>query len=354
MVLRRYSRAAVAGSPPSLTLEGRRQPPYRRGAVHGDAFGHCGEHRQTSYIPRPWPEWQWPRLCPHRPRNRRQGRGRRTGALLKCEWSRFRTFDGIETAGRRLKEELLEVTTSTPDVASLTVIGHSLGGMYLRQMMFLLHSEHADFLAGLDLRALVTLATPHLGIRRPQRSPFNFAFQHGAQSFRSGAELSLEVRRADNAPPLLWRIATEEAYLAPLRRFRRRVLCSNVFHDVQVFYSTGAIRPFNPYRNRARLDTATGLGPLDPSGDAHYPSITAASIDHPAARETYGPGSVALLLVLAMMLVLLRLLHCHWCCCCWLVGCKAKGRVSPPRGVRAVRQGCRQCAPGLQEALVGR
>ena len=80
----------------------------------------------------------------------------------------------------------------------------------------------------------------------------------------------------------------EEDYLAPLKRFRRRALYSNVFNDIQVYYSTGAIRPFNPYRRKNdEITSSSGLGSLDPTGHATYPSITATSIDHPTAHETY-------------------------------------------------------------------
>ena len=226
--------------------------------------------------------------------------GRRTRIhCTTCNAGLVRTCDGIVRGGLRLAQELREVAASTDPgggALDLSLVGHSLGGMYLRYALHVLHRENDPLVvpplastvalgepsAGVNgsrrvaLRLLVTLATPHLGIRGPWvKSPFNAAFQFSAANLpgmTSAHDLCLTEKREKDEPPLLVTMATDEAFLAPLRRFHRRLLYSNVVNDFQVSFETAAMLPANPYE-------AKGGQPAWPTAGAEdYPSITAVSL----------------------------------------------------------------------------
>ncbi|CAD7972183.1 unnamed protein product [Amoebophrya sp. A120] len=154
-------------------------------------------------------------------------------------------------------------------VRYLSVVGHSLGGLYLRYALALLQDRLEQQPRKLQFCTFLTLATPHLGIRRPQHQNFWNDLVQTLASWgnKTQQELCLEepeltalippdhftrpVRRRDSErpSPLLVQMATEERFLAPLRQFRRRLLYANVFYDVLCPYCTGSIRPVNPYRH---------------------------------------------------------------------------------------------------------
>jgi pimeloyl-ACP methyl ester carboxylesterase len=212
-----------------------------------------------------------------------------TGATTHFHFSACNTFlcgttGGIAAAGVRVAQELRAVADAMPLLAELSLVGHSLGGMFLRYALYELHRTHDALLERAACKHFVTIATPHIGIRRPLSTPLNWVFLYGASTLpglRSAHELCLAERRPRGTPPLLFTMATDEAFLAPLRRFATRRVYSNVWHDFQVSFSTAAIRSSNPYRTRGRKQQQRGA-PLD--GSDEYPNITAASQEAAAVR----------------------------------------------------------------------
>uniref|UniRef100_M4C5Q7 DUF676 domain-containing protein n=1 Tax=Hyaloperonospora arabidopsidis (strain Emoy2) TaxID=559515 RepID=M4C5Q7_HYAAE len=53
----------------------------------------------------------------------------------------FRTFDGIDQGGERLATEIQQVATQMPQLQKLSMIGHSLGGLYNRYCIGVLFSR---------------------------------------------------------------------------------------------------------------------------------------------------------------------------------------------------------------------
>ena len=93
----------------------------------------------------------------------------------------------------------------------------------------------------------MTFATPHIGVRRPQRSPFNIVFQSLAPLWagQTGAELTLTD---DVDTPLLLQMS-KGAYIEALQMFQKKILYGNVFYDIQVPLTTSTISLHkNPYR----------------------------------------------------------------------------------------------------------
>ncbi|RLN26010.1 hypothetical protein BBJ28_00015623 [Nothophytophthora sp. Chile5] len=91
----------------------------------------------------------------------------------------FQTYDGVDLGGVRLADEVQELAKKMPNLRKFSMIGHSLGGLYNRYCLGVLFSR--GFFANIEPMVcssdnFVTLATPHLGIRRPRRGTTNFLY----------------------------------------------------------------------------------------------------------------------------------------------------------------------------------
>ena len=90
--------------------------------------------------------------------------------ILKCNWpypfSYFRTRDGIDTGGKRLAREIQQIIDgyNTNSVASISMIGISLGGLYLRYAMGELYDPSTRSIASCTPKAYISIGSPHLGI----------------------------------------------------------------------------------------------------------------------------------------------------------------------------------------------
>ncbi|KAH7482379.1 hypothetical protein PRIC1_006768 [Phytophthora ramorum] len=103
----------------------------------------------------------------------------------------FQTYDGVDQGGERLAEEIQQLAAKMPKVQKLSMIGHSLGGLYNRYCIGLLLVR--GFFDKVEPMNFVTLATPHLGIRRPRRGATNVVFNALMPKIfsRTGAQLTL-------------------------------------------------------------------------------------------------------------------------------------------------------------------
>ena len=178
-----------------------------------------------------------------------------------------KTTEGVDICGQLLCQEVQtalgltkdkkekEEKESNADGAAFTYIsfiGHSLGGLICRFACGLLR-ELGTFINVQPVN-FITLATPHLGTRRPQhKQKLNSIINYFTASWwlgKTGRQLVYE----DSKHPLLVLLAEpHEMFWQALGRFRRRVLYSNVYDDLAVPYSTAAIAAFNPYRIQNEL-----------------------------------------------------------------------------------------------------
>ncbi|CEM31538.1 unnamed protein product [Vitrella brassicaformis CCMP3155] len=95
---------------------------------------------------------------------------------LHANWgmvrSWFTTADGIDSGGRRIASEMRQVIASHPSLRKMSVVAHSMGGVYARYALGTLlmqdgHREKAEggsLIAGLRPVNFVTLGTPHAGV----------------------------------------------------------------------------------------------------------------------------------------------------------------------------------------------
>lgn len=192
-----------------------------------------------------------------------------------------KTFDGIDVAGRRLANEVLEVVNKMPSLRKISFLAHSLGGLFARYAIAILHSVSVETknagqssalivpttrgpaksrcasglgsIAGLQPINFITLATPHLGVRGRNQLPFlqglSILEKLAAPLAplivgRTGAQLFL-TDGDPSKPPLLLQMASDcddKNYISALAAFKNRVLYANVSYDHMVGWRTSSLR----------------------------------------------------------------------------------------------------------------
>ncbi|KAK7304159.1 hypothetical protein RJT34_15242 [Clitoria ternatea] len=199
----------------------------------------------------------------------------------ECNASKL-TFDGVDTMGERLAEEVLSVVRRWPEVQKISFVAHSLGGLVARYAIgrlydysstltlvdtgrnsfseekkesskqFLQQSYEAK-IAGLEPMNFITFATPHLGSRGNKQLPFlcglPFLERRASQTAhlvagRSGKHLFL-MDNDDGKRPLLLRMVDDSddlKFMSALRAFKRRVAYANANYDHMVGWRTSSIR----------------------------------------------------------------------------------------------------------------
>ena len=143
----------------------------------------------------------------------------------------FVCAERLWSALRPTLERLLAAQGTDAPPLKLSFIGHSMGGLILRQVAFLI-SEDATFASNLEFDTIAFIASPFLGCRRLGSggaggvAPLMSAF--GPSLMRAG----LRFVKGETGPQLLLdndalERLTDEAHCAVLRRFGRRLLYVN-------------------------------------------------------------------------------------------------------------------------------
>jgi len=159
------------------------------------------------------------------------------------------THDGIDVGGKRLAEEIekLRQNLALEKGTKLSLVGHSLGGLYCRYAIGYMFEQGT--LENWELKQLITFASPHMGVRK---SPSQYILSTLAffycRKFISRTGLQLIYEDSDQGLPLLQQMADPEGpYFLALKKFQRRVLYSNISNDIQVEFTSGAIVSTNPF-----------------------------------------------------------------------------------------------------------
>ncbi|CAK7350425.1 unnamed protein product [Dovyalis caffra] len=190
-----------------------------------------------------------------------------------------KTFYGIDGAGKRLADEVMQVVQKRENLKRISFLAHSLGGLFARYAISALYSENAvntdpsidvaadtmlpnskaacssrrGMIAGLEPVNFITLATPHLGVRGRKQLPFLLGIPileklapPIAPIFvgRTGSQLFLTDGKP-NKPPLLLRMASDcedGKFLSALGAFSCRIIYANVSYDHMVGWRTSSIR----------------------------------------------------------------------------------------------------------------
>lgn len=177
-----------------------------------------------------------------------------------------KTFTGIDGAGKRLADEVMQVVRKQETLKKISFLAHSLGGLFARYAISVLYTPNNSvghpydlsastngLIAGLEPINFITLATPHLGVRGNKQLPFLLGLPFLekiaaplAPVFvgRTGSQLFLTDGKP-NKPPLLLRMASDcedGKFISALGAFRCRVLYANVSYDHMVGWRTSSIR----------------------------------------------------------------------------------------------------------------
>ncbi|XP_019157419.1 PREDICTED: uncharacterized protein LOC109153985 [Ipomoea nil] len=179
-----------------------------------------------------------------------------------------KTFTGIDGAGKRLADEVMQLVKERESLIKISFLSHSLGGLIARYAISVLYtpspssaqsnanpmcSSNKGLIAGLEPINFVTLATPHLGVRGNKQLPFllgvNILEKLAAPMApifvgRTGSQLFLTDGKP-NKPPLLLQMASDcedGKFLSALGAFRCRIIYANVSYDHMVGWRTSSIR----------------------------------------------------------------------------------------------------------------
>ncbi|POM79781.1 hypothetical protein PHPALM_2475, partial [Phytophthora palmivora] len=152
--------------------------------------------------------------------------------IIKSRANEPDTSLGVEIGGTRLAKEVVEAVFEydlSPAVSSykLSVIGHSLGGLYARYALVqimdalsCLHVEYVDF---------VTICTPHLAQEQQQ-------------------EGVTDADEIEPPRPLLEVMSDPDSeFIRSLKRFNHGTLVAMTDGDVVVPYPSASMRSYSPY-----------------------------------------------------------------------------------------------------------
>ncbi|KAF4316004.1 hypothetical protein BBI17_008913 [Phytophthora kernoviae] len=176
----------------------------------------------------------------------------------------FQTYDGVDQGGERLADEILQLAEKMPNLRKLSMIGHSLGGLYNRYCIGVLLArgffdkiepvirwpvEVTSAYTGKPADTnLCVIRIPEEDIQRDWRwlvALSNASF--GMHCLTSAGNGKTQQPQNSTAPTLL-SCMTRGQFMQALQMFKVRTLYANMFFDMQVPYSCAAIRAFNPYR----------------------------------------------------------------------------------------------------------
>jgi pimeloyl-ACP methyl ester carboxylesterase len=198
----------------------------------------------------------------------------------KSHSNHSKTHRGIESGGRALADEILEVLSSLPlrtDGHQLSIISHSLGGLFSRMCMFHLLAafEEPRWKAHAQLvhfNSFVSLCSPHLGSRRARGNRLKNIFRYGVHKVlasprlygQTGVDLLVSGEVDSDAEeevslPLLQKLCEDEAYLLGLRIFQHRTLVALTYGDLMVPFASASLRDENPYPPLPLASVSTGL-----------------------------------------------------------------------------------------------
>ena len=160
----------------------------------------------------------------------------------------FKSLRGVEKGGSDLAEEIIQYISENTNVRRISIAAHSLGGLYARYAVKLLYNDSNGAIAGLVPCRFVSIATPHLGV-----SDWTFIDDYGYKApdvIKTAASMFMcstgkdifRIKDEDCSEEeiLLFRMATEESFLTPLRSFSERRLYANLRRDFVVPLGTAA------------------------------------------------------------------------------------------------------------------
>ncbi|XP_022955017.1 uncharacterized protein LOC111457098 isoform X2 [Cucurbita moschata] len=215
-----------------------------------------------------------------------------------------KSFTGIDGAGKRLADEVVQVVKKTESLKRISFLAHSLGGLIARYAIAVLYhnsntlsstlngpcnSSKRGVVAGLEPISFITLATPHLGVRGNKQLPFLLGLPFLEKLALpiapivvglTGSQLFLTDAKPDK-PPLLLRMASdceEGKFISALCAFQSCILYANVAYDHMVGWRTSSIRRENEVMQPPRRCLDGYMHVVDAD---YYPPVPSAGANFP-------------------------------------------------------------------------
>lgn len=193
----------------------------------------------------------------------------------------FTTVQGVEEGGARLADEIARLAEAHPSLCRLSLVGFSLGGLYVRAAAPLVLAR----LPRLVPVNFISIASPHAGVVGHVAGVVEGAMRAGVLS-RTGEDLTLTDRRGEHGLPLLvWMADPRSPHWAALARFPNRVAAANTVGDDKVPYWSAALAASPAHLRALSAGGASG-------GEAAPPMVTCHYAREPAGSSG-GDGSAA-------------------------------------------------------------
>eukprot|EP00484_Ammonia_sp_Unknown_P031211 CAMPEP_0197035120 /NCGR_PEP_ID=MMETSP1384-20130603/12994_1 /TAXON_ID=29189 /ORGANISM="Ammonia sp." /LENGTH=275 /DNA_ID=CAMNT_0042465135 /DNA_START=339 /DNA_END=1166 /DNA_ORIENTATION=+ len=158
----------------------------------------------------------------------------------------YSTCNGIKKGGTRTCNEIKSILKRYPSINKLSLIGSSLGGLYIREVTKQLYDAKNHCLYHeLEAANFITLASPHLGVVHK----INGCLVWVAKLLYFLCLLPKTVQellQLDEAQ-ILQQMASDNAYLRSLQLFENKVIYANTINDSRVSLSSGLILPSYEY-----------------------------------------------------------------------------------------------------------
>lgn len=155
-----------------------------------------------------------------------------------------KTHDGVVYGGLRLVEDIRKVVADHKSLRRISMMGFSLGGLYIRYAAGVLYDKQNGTIAGLEAGTMFVVATPNLGVRsfgvyrflpNPMLPMANAVFGETAkQMLLQDDDQVLVAMTSDNNKQGI-------PFLSALAAFQGRILYANVRKDFMVNYGTAAL-----------------------------------------------------------------------------------------------------------------
>lgn len=180
------------------------------------------------------------------------------------------TYQGIDTCGHRLADEVKTIIATNPNLERISVLGHSMGGLILRYALGELYRSSDASIAGLQASHFISLATPHLGCESDHgpaqvpliswiggpnkklpfglhRLPAAVSAPFAATAFKRTGQQFFLLDRDQSKPPLLYRLSQDwpeegKLFFSALAAFETRTVYANRSGDHLVGWANSSLR----------------------------------------------------------------------------------------------------------------
>ncbi|RLV95907.1 rRNA methyltransferase 1 mitochondrial [Spathaspora sp. JA1] len=176
--------------------------------------------------------------------------------------SGYLTYDGIDINGKRISDEIQELTSTVSNrgdkVVKLSIIGYSLGGLIARYAIGILYTQR--YFDDINPINFVTFCSPHVGVLNPIPNNRSIKIYNAcAPHFLAitGGQLFLQDRVGEfNKPLLVWMADPRSIFHKSLKLFKYRSLYANVVNDKRTAWYTASISSSDPVNSLVNKSAA--------------------------------------------------------------------------------------------------